>query len=202
MARRPIFLSDGNVFYVEFCWNGGFALSQSRKNIRAMHEMYLSLPGNKDKKLLEVSGKSEDELGRKLSAFSLLKYTPSLDKRISVECCFQAGKVFEKGGPYLDLLEAKPKDAKRDERLQNSGRLVAFEFEGKRFPLEPKTEFYDWLYISALMENEKLAKQLLQYDGFTDIVFNPLKSINCQAKTCARYVNGKLHDDQALAFRF
>lgn len=51
----------------------------------------------------------------------------------SVESAFQAGKIFEKGGPYIDLLGVSSKIAKRDERLKNSGRIIAFEFDGKRF---------------------------------------------------------------------
>lgn len=30
---------------------------------------------------------------------------------------------------------------------------------------------------------------LLEYDGFTDIEFNPQKSLNCQAKAAALYVS-------------
>lgn len=188
MAKRPIFLIDGSIYYGEFKWNGGFALSQSRKNIEALHNSFLEIPGNKNKRLLEISSKSPEELGVKLSAFNLLIYVPSLSKKVPVECVFQAGKVFKNGGPYLDLLEKSPRDAKRDERLRSSGKLIAFEFEGKSFPLEPKTYFYDFVYFKALDENPELRDELLKYDGFTDIVFNPEKSVNCQAKSCAEYV--------------
>lgn len=44
----------------------------------------------------------------------------------------------------------KERDAKRDPRLQASGRLTGFRFNGSSFPLEPKTAFYDWLYINAI----------------------------------------------------
>ena len=37
----------------------------------------------------------------------------------------------------------------------------------------------------------EIAEKLLDYDGFTDIVFNPQKSINCQARSCAIYVGMK-----------
>lgn len=49
------------------------------------------------------------------------------------------------------------------------------------------TLFYDWLYITALHQNRKLSDQILAYDGFTDIAFNPLKSWNCQARSAALY---------------
>jgi hypothetical protein len=54
-------------------------------------------------------------------------------------------------------------------------------------PLEPQSLFYDWLYISALMQphNEALLSELLRYHAFTDIEFNPEKSVSCQANSAA-----------------
>ena len=48
--------------------------------------------------------------------------------------------------------------------------------------------FYDWIYIHALLETPDVAKKLVKYDAFTDIEFNPLKSINCQARATAIFV--------------
>lgn len=53
----------------------------------------------------------------------------------------------------------------------------------------PRTAFYDWLYLSALNQNKNLALHLLNFDGFTDIEFNPAKSINCQARAAALFVS-------------
>ena len=114
MAKRPIFIAtDKKPYYrvmmVSFTWNGGFAKSQSQKNIRAMHAEYLkSYP---EGKILEISSKSDRELGIHLSAFTLQKTLPSTNRSVPLECVFQAGKVFEHGGPYTDLLEVSPKDA-------------------------------------------------------------------------------------------
>ena len=66
---------------------------------------------------------------------------------------------------------------------------MGFEFFGEEFPSLPRTAFYDWLYINALQQNEHLAKKLLSFSGFTDIEFNPEKSINCQAHSAALYVS-------------
>ena len=55
-------------------------------------------------------------------------------------------------------------------------------------PLNPKAFFYDWLYINAVLENPLLAAERLKYNAFTDIEFNPEKSINCQAKAAALFV--------------
>ena len=45
--------------------------------------------------------------------------------------------------------------------------------------------FYTWLYLNALIQNQSLADELLDFDAFTDIEFNPKKSINCQAASAA-----------------
>lgn len=157
-----------------FEFNPGFSVTQKRKNIIALHKAI-------GENALEVSTKSEEELGRKLSAFNLKL------NGIPLECVFQASKVYQYGGPYKDLLNVSPKDAKRDERHKSSGKLIYFEYEGKRFPLEPKTFFYDFIYIKAVKECIPLeeVKDIVQYSHFMDIEFNPKKSINCQAKSVA-----------------
>ena len=191
-ATRPVFMASGKPPYrialsAGFVYNAGFAASQKQKNITAIHNAFKSrFP---DKKVLEISSKSMQDGGVELSAFYLLKFVPSLGKSVPVENVFQAGKVFVNGGPFTDLLHVSPKEAKRDERLRSSGRLISFRFEGQDFPLLPQTAFYDYLYLNALLENEKLAKIALEYDAFTDVEFNPDKSINCQAKAAATFVS-------------
>ena len=106
-----------------------------------------------------------------------------------MECAYQASKVFETGGPYVDLLGKRSIDAKRDPRLVGSGRLVKFRFYGEDWPLEPKTAFYDWLYINALHKHPDLAAYVLSQQGFSDIAFNPEKSVNCQAYAAALYLS-------------
>lgn len=56
--------------------------------------------------------------------------------------------------------------------------------------------FYDWLYVNALYLNKDLAKQVLEFDAFTDIEFNPNKAINCQARSAAIFVS--LYRNQIL----
>lgn len=191
MANRPVFVPLKkapfvDVFMPEFTWNGGFAVSQKQKNIVALHQSYnRRFP---DRKVLEISSKSLQELGVELSAFHLTKYVPALADCVPVECVFQGGKVFRAGGPYTDLYTASPREAKRDPRLRSSGELKSFFFDGAEMPLVPRTAFYNWLYINALLENADLAEQLLEFDAFTDIEFNPNKSSNCQAEAAAVYV--------------
>lgn len=102
-----------------------------------------------------------------------------------MENVFQSSKVYQDGGPYLDMLSLPPKDAKRDKRHENSGKLIGFSYAGERWERNPKTSFYDYLYLLAArnsLDGETL-QNIREYDWFTDIEFNPNKSINCQARS-------------------
>jgi hypothetical protein len=201
MAKRPIFvpLYDGKRYvlerYVDFHWHAGFAKSQKQKSIRALHEMALREYGVQ--RPLEISSKSEDPLGVALSSFNLT-FTTKRGRKLTVEAAFQGSKVFEEGGPFVDIFEKSPIEAKRDERLRSSGPLMKFSFFGSDWALEPKTAFYDWLYINALLKNLGLVEQLTDRDGFTDIEFNPERSINCQARSAALFC--ALHHTERLSF--
>lgn len=198
MAIRPIFLpkveSVGVVEKpVEFKWHPGMAASQKKKSIEELHKEAKSLGVSN---VLEISSKSELELGVNLSAFNLLITTKKYSQKFTVETAFQGSKVFERGGPYKDLIGLDSRAAKKDIRLKESGNLIAFKFFNKEFPLIPRTYFYDWVYINALVQHEEYVEAIRKYDGFSDIEFNPKKSINCQAHAVALYrslqLNGKL----------
>lgn len=191
MVDRPIFVSSqdapGLVREISFriVWHGGFALSQKKKNIKALHEAAAAAGFTP---LLEVSTKSDEKLGQHLSAFHLKVHSKELGE-IPLECAFQGSKIFERGGPYTDLYTADVRTAKRDPRLKESGQLVGFIFDGFQFPLYPKTTFYDWLYVNAIFPHREWLRCLHSYEGFTDIEFNPSKSINCQARSCALFIS-------------
>jgi len=190
MAKRPIFIpnSNGNLMVVampiEFTWHPGMSKSQKQKSIRSLHDAARNDRGVEN--ILEISSKSESELGVRLSAFNLLLKTPNGTKA-AIEVLFQGSKVFSRGGPYTDIYQKTSREAKKDERLKESGHLLAFQYMDFEWPLNPQTVFYDWLYLSALQENSDLASEMLKYDGFSDIEFNPKKSINCQAAAAALY---------------
>lgn len=190
MAKRPIFFPNisGKQFVrslpVEFKWHPGLSKTQKQKSIRSLHEAALKSRGLK--RILEISSKSETDIGIKLSAFNLPLKTSSGGKA-SVEVLFQGSKVFSMGGPFTDLYQKSSREAKKDRRLTESGHLVAFRYDGLDWPLNPQTVFYDWLYLAALNQNKDLAQKLLEYDAFSDIEFNPDRSINCQAASAALY---------------
>jgi len=188
MATRPVFFPTPrghrlvDVRSYDFAWHGGFALAQRRKNIAGLHGAAARAGA-----LLEVSRASPVALGVELSAFNLKVDVAGLGP-VPLECVFQGAKVFSKGGPFSDLFAAAPAEAKKDPRLGASGPLVRFELQGDPWPLEPKTAFYDWLYLRAVQPLTGVVQSLASFDGFTDIAFNPARSINCQARSCALLV--------------
>lgn len=193
MAERPAFFVDAlgpalvRVEAMDFTWFAGMAMSRKQMSMRSLHQSIQR--SHPSARILEISRMSDSMLGERLSAFNLSFRTPKTDRTITVECAFQASKVFEEGGPFVDLLEKSPIEAKRDPRLSESGRLLGFCFFGDHWPNEPPTAFYDWIYINALVRQPELAQAVADYDVFTDIAFNPGKSINCQANSVALYVS-------------
>ena len=192
MANRPIFVINDNKkelfkeVNIDFTFYSGFAVTQKAKSIQSLHENAKKI-GYKN--ILEVSTKSDNKLGWQLSAFNLM-VDFDFDKKISLECAFQGSKVFENNIQYKDLYLVESVQAKKDERLKKSGNIIGFEFEGNFWENEPKTAFYDYLYIKTLHDNYRdIIEELVKYDTLTDIEFNPKKSINCQARTCAILVS-------------
>ncbi len=191
MAERPIFVPSPESaelvreVFLPLRWHPGFAAAQKEKNIKALHEA-AAAAGYKN--ILEVSTKSDRQRGQHLSAFYLRVKNERLGE-MPLECAFQGSKVFERGGPFTDLYCVEPRVAKRDPRLRESGALVAFKFDGFEWPLEPKTAFYDWLYIGSVFPYRDWAVKLFAYGGFSDIEFNPFRSINCQARSLALFLS-------------
>ncbi len=201
MATRPVFLSSssGPLWHemsIDFEWFPGFSGTQKRRCIASLHDSFTLIDPHR--RVLEISGMSETDLGRSLSAFSL--EIVRTDVSVSVEAAFQGSKVFQKAGPFTEIYTMGSKEAKQHPGLKSSGSLMAFDFFGQLFPLEPKTFFYDWIYITALAKKQDLCDALVGFDAFTDIAFNPKKSLNCQARSVAIYVSLQSRGllDQAL----
>ena len=188
MANRPFFIPNDNknelvkTELVEFKWFSGFAKVQKQKSISSFHENISKQ--FRYNKILEISTKSKDILGVKLSAFNLkINFK---NKEYFLESLFQGSKVFSNEGPYEDIYKKESIDAKKDERIKRSD-LKEFSFFGEKFTLD--FDFYSWLYFLALKQNKKLTSEMLQYQAFTDIEFNPEKSLNCQAYSAALYLS-------------
>lgn len=191
MAKKMCFMVDNNSYkdlIIDFEYIKGLAFSQKQKNVLSFHKSIKELfPG---KNILEVSSKSFDDIGRKCSAFNLKIAEHSF------ESIFQSSKVFEGNIRYEFLKDYMPLEAKHYIRNNVNSNLIGFEYQGEKFPTTPKSFFYDYLYIKALVESEIDKKELMNYQIFTDIEFNEKKQYNCQARAVCIYValqsSGKL----------
>nr|WP_314521461.1 hypothetical protein [uncultured Campylobacter sp.] len=193
-AIRPIFYAiDKSPFVksvdIKFEFFSGFALSQKIKSIDSL--LNSAKRELKSEKILEISKASPSPLGRALSAFNLKLRLKDEDQNLieaSVERFFQGSKFFERGGPFEEIIFSAKVHPKKYPPLKNSGNFCGFELFGERFSTEPKTYFYDFLYLSALKENPNLADEVLKYDYFSDIEFNPKKSFSAQSRAAALFV--------------
>ena len=193
MASRPAFfplldaigVDDTQAF--NFLWHPGLAFSQKQKNVRSLHESILArFPGSIP---LEISSKSYDDLGVSLSAFNLsIGYNGT---QCTVESIFQASKVFEDCGPFPNLYSHDSREVRRFVKANAKGRLIGFQIDNVRWGLTPTRAFYNWLYLHAIAFNHALAERLCHYSCFTDIEFNPKKSLNSQAYAAALYMSFK-----------
>lgn len=189
MAKRPVFLRANqpplvSEAFVEFEWYPGFSRAQKQRSIQSLHsaaKRNLQLDS-----ILEVSTKSLQPLGTSLSAFNLLVSVPD-HGMLPLESAFQGSKVFSNTGKLDAAYVLQPREAKALARSANEReKLVAFEFGGRTWPLEPKSWFYDWLYLRAVQGlDPEVRRQIGLYEAFTDIEFNPAKSFSCQARSTA-----------------
>ena len=193
MTTRPVFFpitkADVGVQVVDFPfqWHPGFSLKQKQLNILALHDaVRQKYPRGR---VLEISSKSTESLGMVLSAFNLGVRLPK-GERLTVESIFQASKVFLTGdGPFPEWYARSPRDVRTLMADYQGIQLDHFEYKGERWALTPSRAFYDWIYCNMLHKNPDLVEQLKGYIGFTDIVFNPTRSLNCQAYAVALYIS-------------
>lgn len=207
MAIRPIFIpKSGNGPLIETVelnikWSGGFAISQKQKNISALHE---AARESGITPVLEISTKSMQKVGFRLSAFNLKLEVHGAMK--SLESVYQSCKVFAQSGQHEMLMDLDPLKAKKTVRELGKGPIIGFRFEGRDFASEPKNAFYDWLYIRAISPHEDWIKRNLSFAAYSDIEFTPHKSLNCQARAVAEFhalsmrdrVNDVVHDFESF----
>lgn len=215
MATRPIFiptnpnLSSNNINIddlvqtqnIDFTWHTGLTIKDKQQSIASLHEHAKQVDGLS--KILEISTRSIEQIGVALSAFNL-KIKSAKGRQFSVESVYQSSKVFNGNQgeiQYLDLLYKSPAEAKTDSRLKTSGNIIAFRTFGKKekeWNINPISAYYNWIYLHALMQHPEYHEPLLEYHAFTDIEFNPKKSLNCQAYAaalfCSLYKNNLLEE--------
>lgn len=192
-----------------FDFFSGFSKEQKEKSIVSFLETTAQNLNTDKSNILEICKTSPILLGQKLSAFQLklaLKNNQNIELQSNVERFFQGAKVFGKNdmfgnkeeyGPFEEIIYDPQPHPKRykplaevlEEVKKGNLDLIHFQLFNENYPLKPKTFFYDYLYITALIQNKKLSEQLLAYKYFSDIEFNPKKSVNCQARSAAIYVS-------------
>lgn len=183
MATKMCFAVGNTVAFEEriitFEYVKGLAFSQKQKNVLSFHRsIQEQFP---DSRIIEISTKSQSPLGVKLSAFHL-----KLDG-FPLECVFQSSKLFEGNVQFKHLLFEEPKTAKQYIRDNITKPLIGFRYKDELFDLLPRSMFYDYIYISALLQSDADISEIAEYDIFTDIEFNEKKAYNCQARACAIY---------------
>lgn len=207
MAVRPVYevnVDSSPPWYysrkIEFQWHGGFSRAQMSRCVQSLHAAFAD--NRKGRRLLEVSSASEAELGRRLSAFSLtVGRGPAAESRpIPLEVAYQSSKIFRGHGRLTQAADLAPPEAKHlAAEMHRVHDLIAFEWNGCCWPLQPPTAFYDWLFVQAVRQEPQLSREIMRYDAFTDIKFNPSRSLSSQARSAALFVGLSIHDELETA---
>ena len=213
MANRKVYVSKTIYpFYeevsVNFEWFPGFATVQKQKSELSLHLNYLAavshnkapekseMSEEQNYKILEISSKSRNDLGKKLSAMSLKKQTKS--GLAYVESVFQSSAIYldkktsQQIGPFPEYQSIDGRTCKKTIKNLSEGMVrIGYEYDGIHFDISKghPSLFYDYIYITSLLEeqNQPMVKALLdgKYIAFTDLA---TKSINTQARSAAIFV--------------
>jgi hypothetical protein len=184
-ATRPVFKVSKDesklvsTVLVEFEWAQGRPVDTWALNSISLRNA--ALAAGVAESILEISTKSDTDLGKSLSPFSLMVGKHNL------EALYHSSKVFENTGPFPDIKEMEGHESKSDPRLKSSGALTHFEWRGQQIELDQYPGFFNWIYHNALVVNKELARAALKYRGYTDICFNPDKGSACQAFAMAQF---------------
>lgn len=163
MAKRPIYVSTDSIDNpyietdIEFNWIPGNTYNQKCKRRDSLiNEIKKYFDINMH---LEISTKSNNNLGKNLSALNLKLNNNGLI--LPVEKFYQDGKIYD------------------------SNEFKGYKLGDLFFDKDPYGLFYDYIYILALYQNKEYHEALKPYYFFTDIEFNPNKSINTQARSAS-----------------
>lgn len=180
MAQRNFWVIQDNKVakgIVDFKWEPGTSITQKRRSCVNLHNTLSEKLGLT--KVLDISSASTINLGVRLSAFNLM-----LNGK-SVECWYQGSKIYDKAGHMKHLYNASSMEAKKSMKNPNLGRLIGFRLIDIDYPMEPRTVFYDYIYLRGLMQFEDKDK-ILDYEAFTDI--QAIIDIDaCQARSVCIY---------------
>ena len=145
---------------------------------------YAAVEHGRPRRTLEISSRSSDRLGRDLSAMNL-PATGDPHGR-PVEAVYQAAKCYGDDGPDTRLSRSGYEAKRHDRERRRQGPLAGFRHEGRQWPPETGSAFYDWLWTRSALRccGHGVVERLQRYDGFTDQFHRP-RAVACQAKTAA-----------------
>ena len=145
---------------------------------------YNAVEHGRPRRTLEISSRSSDRLGRDLSAMNLPAAGDPHGR--SVEAVYQAAKCYGDGGPDTRLSRSGYEAKHHDRERRRQGPLAGFRHEGRQWPPETGSAFYDWLWTRSVLRHcgHGVVERLQRYEGFTDQFHRP-GAVACQAKTAA-----------------
>ena len=138
-------------------------------------------------RILEISSRSDEPLGRALSAMNLRAADNDGNRRLPVESVYQAAKCYGNGSPD-EQPAANGFDAKRrDKERRSAGSLRGFQHDGTFWPAASGSAFYDREWIKAATA-AGATRELARYDAYTDQFHRPGAAVACQARSAAMLV--------------
>ena len=142
-------------------------------------------------RLLEISTRSTDADGRRLSAMNL-RVPGTAGGNVPLESAYQAAKDFGAGPDTrietLDGFAAKRRSKERAATMAAAGcELAGFTRGGVHWPASTGTAFYDRLWLEGALNayGDGLGEVLRPYVGFSDCFFRPGPARACQAAAAA-----------------
>ncbi len=150
--------------------------------------------------VLEISSRSDEPLGRGLSAMRLRAADTDDDRNLPVESVYQAAKCYGDRGPDGSPLPNGFDAKRRDRGRRAAGPLTGFQHGGTFWPAASGSAFYDRLWIKAAAAAHPTGS-LHGYTAFSDQFHRPEQSVACQARAAAMLVGldragqlGTVHD--------
>ena len=135
-------------------------------------------------RILEISSRSDEPLGRALSAMNLRAAGSDGNRRLPVESVYQAAKCYGHNGPDEQPIPNGFDAKRRDKERRNAGSLRGFQHEGTFWPAASGSAFYDREWIKAAAA-AGATRELARYDAYSDQFHRPGAAVACQARSAA-----------------
>ena len=156
-------------------------------------------------RVLEISSRSDEALGRNLSAMRLRAGGADGDRGLPVESVYQAAKCYGHGGPDEPPVPNGFDAKRRDRERRAAGPLTGFQHAGTFWPAASGSAFYDRLWIQAATA-AGATRDIRGYAAYSDQFHRPGRSVACQARAAAMLAGldrarqlGTVHDPDKWA---